>query len=330
MRVIITGGAGFLGRRLAKELLARGQLTGLSGQSEAIDELVLFDMMPPEPPLADPRVKAIVGDIANPGDVRALIGPRTASVFHLAAVVSAGAEADFDLGYRINLDGTRLLLEACRGLPRPPRVVFASSVATYGGEIPPVVTDATAQTPETSYGTQKTIGELLVNDYSRKGYIDGRSLRLPTITVRPGKPNKAASSWASSIMREPLQGQDVAIPVSRDTRMACLSPRRVIAAFVRAHELPAASLGRYRSVLLPGISIAASDMAAAVGRHAGNRRVGRVTWEPDAMIQRINDGWPKETVSERARKLGFEGNSGIDEIVQGFIEDELDQAQKAR
>jgi len=325
MRVVITGGAGFLGRRLAKELLRRGRLIGLSGETETIDELVLFDMAAAAPPLDDRRVCNLTGDIADPAQVKALIAPGTASVFHLAAVVSAGAEADFDLGYRINLDGTRGLLEACRALPKPLRLVFASSVATYGGEIPDTVTDATAQTPETSYGAQKTIGELLVNDYSRKGFIDGRSLRLPTITVRPGKPNKAASGWASSIMREPLQGQDVSIPVDPATRMACLSPRRVIAAFIRAHELPAASLGRYRSVLLPGISIAAKDMAAAVTRHAGNRRIGRITWEADALIQRINDGWPKETTSERARRLGFEGDSGIDEIVQGFIEDELDQ-----
>jgi nucleoside-diphosphate-sugar epimerase len=329
MRVVITGGAGFLGRRLAKELLSRSRLIGLSGEPEPIDELVLFDMAVSDPAFDDRRVRSVVGDIADAAEVRALIGSRTASVFHLAAVVSAGAEADFDLGYRINLDGTRSLLEACRALPKPIRFVFASSVATYGGEIPETVTDATAQTPETSYGAQKTIGELLVNDYSRKGYLDGRSLRLPTITVRPGKPNKAASGWASSIMREPLQGQDVSIPVDPETRMACLSPRRVIAALVRAHELPAAELGRYRSVLLPGISIAAKDMAAAVARHAGNRRLGRITWEADAAIQRINDGWPKESRSERAKRLGFEGDSGIDEIVQGFIEDELDQAGSA-
>ncbi|HYM31199.1 MAG TPA: D-erythronate dehydrogenase [Candidatus Cybelea sp.] len=328
MRVVITGGGGFLGKRLAKEILARGTLTGPSGVAERIEELVLFDAAAPSPAFEDRRVTAVIGDIAESSDARALITAGTASVFHLAAVVSAGAEADFDLGYRVNLDGTRNLLEACRAQPRPVRFVFASSVATYGGDIPETVTDATPQTPETSYGAQKTIGELLVNDYSRKGYLDGRSLRLPTITVRPGKPNKAASGWASSIMREPLQGQDVTIPVSPETRMACLSPRRVIAAFIRAHELPAASLGRWRSVVLPGISVAAKDMAAAVQRHAGNRKIGRIHWEADAAIQKINDGWPKATASERARRLGFEGDTGIDEIVKGFIEDELEGAPR--
>jgi len=326
MRVVITGGGGFIGRRLALELLKRGELTGPTGQPERIARIVLFDMAPPLKPVDDPRVELVLGDIADPAQVRAVVAPGTASVFHLAAVVSAQAEADFDLGMRINLDGTRHVLDAARALGGRPRLVFTSSIATYGGALPDPVDDTTLQTPLTSYGAQKAACELLVTDYSRKGFIDGRSLRLPTITVRPGKPNKAASTWVSSIMREPLQGMDAVCPVTPATRMACLSPRRCVAALIRAHELPAADLGASRSILLPGLSVSAREMEAAAIRHAGNRKLGRVLWEADPAIQKIVDGWPKATASRRAASLGFEGDGSIDEIVKGFIEDELDAA----
>lgn len=324
MHVVITGGAGFIGRRLCLELLRRGELTGGEGKPARIERIVLFDHAPPSRPIDDPRVQVLAGDIGDPAAVRTAIAPGPGSVFHLAAVVSAEAEANFDLGMRVNLDGTRNVLEACRALAKPPRLVFTSSIATYGGKLPDPVTDETLQTPLTSYGAQKAAAEFLVGDYSRKGFLDGRSLRLPTITIRPGKPNRAASTWVSSIMREPLQGEDAVCPVTQETRMACLSPRRCVAALIRAHELPAEMLGGSRSILLPGLSVSAREMAEAVQRNAGNRRLGRILWEPDAAIQKIVDGWPKASRSARAAALGFEGDGSIDEIVRGFIEDELE------
>jgi len=323
MRVLITGGGGFLGQKLARAILAKGELTRAGGKSEAVDELVLFDQVAPRP-IDDPRVKPVSGDIADAATVRGLITPGTHSIFHLAAVVSAGAEADFDLGYRVNLDGTRLVLEAARALPEPARLVFASSIATYGGGLPDIVDDDTPQRPETSYGAQKAIGEALVNDYSRKGFIDGRSLRLPTITIRPGKPNKAASTWASSIMREPLQGEDVIAPVTKETPMACLGPRACVQNLLRVHEAPAEAFGKHRSVLLTGIRITAGEMEAALYRNAGNRKLGKVIWEHDPAIQKIVDGWPKETRSARAAALGMQSQPDVDGLIREFIEDELD------
>lgn len=322
--ILITGGAGFIGQKLAHELLRRGQLAGPDGAPAPIGRIVLFDTVAAAAP-KDPRVTALAGDIGDAATVRRLVNPDTVSVFHLAAIVSAGAEADFDGGYRVNFDGTRHLLEACRALPRPPRLVFASSVAVYGGPgLPKAVADDTPQRPTTSYGVQKVSGELLVNDYSRKGFIDGRSLRLPTIMVRPGKPNKAASTWASSIIREPLSGVDAVCPVRPDSAMACLSPRRTVDAFIRAHDLPAESFGVDRALLLSGIRVTAGEMAAAVERNRGNRRLGQILWQPDAAIQKIVDGWPGETRSARAAALGFATDAGIDEIVQAFIADDLD------
>src|SRR6516225_1172452 len=237
MRVVITGGCGFLGSRLAAELLRR----------DDIDELVLFDNSPATLPLPeDKRLKPATGDIADRETLRAVITPGTGSVFHLAAVVSGQAEADTDIGLRVNLDGTRAVLEACRALGTRPRLVFASSVAVYGGELPGVVEDSTPLTPTTSYGSQKAACELFVNDYGRKGFIDGRALRLPTISVRPGRPNRAASGFASSIVREPLSGRDAVCPVSPDLVMALASPRRIVAALHRAHELPAGAFGTNR------------------------------------------------------------------------------------
>ena len=329
MKVVITGGAGFLGKKLAHRLLADGALIGPSGKREIIEELVLFDTGLSPVGQGDGRVVAVAGDVADPQQMEKLIGDNTASVFHLAAVVSAGAEADFDLGYSVNLDGTRHVLEACRRLKRPARLVFASSIAAYGGDLPDCVTDDTRLTPQTSYGTQKAIGELLINDYTRKAYLDGRALRLPTITVRTGQPNKAASTWASSIIREPLSGIDAICPVRPDNAMACLSPRRVIEALVRAHELPGSAFGYSRSLLLSGISVTAAEMEQAMLRHGGNRAIGKVLWQPDAGTQKIVDGWPRASKSARAEQLGFTVDGSIDEIVQAFIADDLDDQIKS-
>jgi D-erythronate 2-dehydrogenase len=218
MRIVITGGAGFLGVRLARAILARDTLTDARGAARRIREVVLLDVADPPDP-GDPRVRRFTGDLADPTVIERALTGDTDSIFHLAAVVSGQAEADFDIGMRVNLDATRLLLERCRKLAAPPKFVFASSLAVFGGPLPDPVTDDAPVTPQASYGTQKAIGELLVYDMTRKGFIDGRSLRLPTVTVRPGKPNKAASSFASGIIREPLAGVDAICPVARTTRM---------------------------------------------------------------------------------------------------------------
>jgi nucleoside-diphosphate-sugar epimerase len=315
VRVVITGGCGFLGRRVALRLLERLE----------VDELVLFDNAPSALPLPeDRRLRLVTGDIADRETVRGVVAPGTNSVFHLAAVVSGEAEADTDLGYRVNLDGARAVLEACRALGTCPRLVFASSLAVYGGALPPTVGDDTALTPETSYGTQKAIGELLVNDYSRKGFVDGRAVRLPTVVVRPGRPNRAASTFASSIIREPLSGREAVCPVSPDTVMALASPRRVVDALLRAHDLPAADFAASRSLQLPGFSVAVGEMAAAVRRAGGEQAYTRIRWEPDPLIQRIVSGWPQALAAPRAAALGFTADNGIDEVVQSFIEDDLE------
>lgn len=324
LNVVITGAAGFLGQKLAREILRRGTLAGPDGKQQPISRLMLFDTVKAQGPW-DSRVSTFTGDIGDLAEVLRIVLHDTHSVFHLAAIVSAGAEADFDEGYRVNLEGTRNVLEACRAiLTHRPRLVFASSVAVYGGKLPSTVTDDTPQRPTTSYGVQKLSGELLINDYSRKGFVDGRSIRLPTIMVRPGKPNKAASTWASSIIREPLSGVDAVCPVRPDSPMACLSPRHTIDAFIRAHDLPADKLGTDRTILLSGIRVTAGEMAEAVERNKGNRRIGAIKWQEDPAIQKIVDGWPGETRSERARALGFTCDNSIDEIVQAFIADDID------
>lgn len=335
MRVIITGGAGFIGQKLARTILDRGALAGPDGEDLPVSGLVLFDNVPADD--LDGRAETLTGDIADAATVRDLIGSTTGgntggaaagstgSVFHLAAVVSAGAEEDFALGYRVNLDGTRNVLEACRALPSPPRVVFASSIAVYGGDLPAVIEDDTPTLPQTSYGIQKLIGEHLVHDYTRKGFIDGRAVRLPTIMVRPA-PNRAASTWASSVIRDPLQGLDYDCPVEPHVPMACLSPQRTADAFVTVHNLPSGRLGLKRTLLLSGIEVKASEMVAAVARNAGNRKTGTVRWTPDPAVMKIVDGWPGEARGARAEALGIRPDGSIDEIVQQFIADDLDTA----
>jgi nucleoside-diphosphate-sugar epimerase len=315
MRIVITGGCGFLGRRVALRLLER----------EEVSELVLFDNAAPALLLPeDRRLRVVTGDIADREAVRRMISAETHSVFHLAAVVSGQAEADTDLGYRVNLDGTRAVLDACRILATSPRVVFASSLAVYGGALPPVVGDETPLTPQTSYGIQKAIGELLVNDYSRKGFVDGRAVRLPTIVVRPGRPNRAASTFASSMIREPLAGHEAVCPVSPDTVMALASPRRIVAGLLHAHDLPADAFGTSRSLQLPGFSVAVGEIAAAVRRAGGEAAYARIRWAPDPQIQQIISSWPHALHALRAEALGFARDHSIDQVVQAFIEDDLE------
>jgi len=324
MKIVVTGGGGFLGRRVARGLLERNAFAGPGGRAVPIERLVLFDAAPPAPGLpADVRVETVTGDIGDAALLRSVVTPDTGALFHLAAVVSAGAEADFDLGLRVNLDGTRAVLEAARALGTCPRVVFASSIAVYGGDMPPVVDDGTALVPQTSYGAQKAIGELLVADYARRGFVDGRTVRLPTVVVRPGRPNKAASTWASSILREPLQGETAVCPVEPDQEMYMISPRRAAAALLRAAELPAEAWAGGRTVVLPGITRSVRDMLAALARVAGPAVAARVRFEPDADIRRIISGWAARVDARRGLAMGFEPDESLEAMIRAFIDDEL-------
>jgi nucleoside-diphosphate-sugar epimerase len=246
----------------------------------------------------------------------------TDAVFHLAAVVSGQAEAEFDTGMRINVDATRALLERCRALRRPPKFVFTSSLAVFGGALPDPVPDEAPLTPQTSYGTQKAICELLVYDMTRKGYIDGRSLRLPTVTVRPGKPNKAASSFASGIIREPLSGVEAICPVAPETRVWVVSPRAVVANLIVGHEAPAASFGYTRSVNVPGIEVSVAEMVAALRRIAGDETAERVKWQLDPVIDRIVRTWPPSFAPVLGPKLGMRADPDFDSIVRQYVADE--------
>jgi nucleoside-diphosphate-sugar epimerase len=327
MKVLITGGAGFLGQRLARCLLARGRLTDSQGRERAIDQIVLLDVAAATG-LDDPRLRAVTGDIADPGLLARAVDRDTAAVFHLAAVVSGQAEADFELGMRINLDASRQLLEVCRGLGHRPKVVFTSSVAVYGGPLPELVRDDTALSPQSSYGTQKAIGELLLNDYSRRGFVDGRVLRLPTISVRPGRPNQAASSFASGIIREPLAGLEAVCPVAADTRLWLLSPRQAIECLIAGHELSAEALGASRNINLPGVSVSVGEMVAALERVAP-QAVKHIRWQPDAAVQRIVGTWPAAWDTRRARALGLAGDPDFDGILRAYLEDDLPAAVAA-
>ena len=320
MKVFISGGGGFIGYRIARRLAERGTLAGTDGKQAPISQIKLFDAaFPPNP---DPRLVCVKGDIADPAAVERALDPDTATVFHLAAVVSGGAEADFDLGYRVNLDGMRLVLERCRKLARPPRVVFASSVAAFGGTLPEVLDDSTTPNPQTSYGAQKVIGEYLVTDFTRKGFIDGRSLRLPTIVVRPGKPNLAASSFASSIFREPLNGVVAACPVPETTGIWLLSPRKVVEAFVHAHELDSSAWSVNRVVNLPGITVTVKEGVEALRRVAGAAAAARVQYQPEERIQAIVKTWPVRFRTPRALAMGFTADPDIETVIRGYLEDE--------
>jgi nucleoside-diphosphate-sugar epimerase len=317
MKIVITGGGGFIGFKLAKALLARGTLA-----AQKIAHITLVDQAFPADLPKDARLETLAGDISDPKFAARAIAADTTSIFHLAAVVSGAAEADFDLGMRVNLEGIRNALEQARLCARPPRLVFASSVAAFGGELPEVLDDATTPAPQTSYGSQKVISEYLVSDFSRKGYLDGRSLRLPTIVVRPGKPNAAASSFASAVIREPLNGVAYDCPVGPETGVWLLSPRRVVEAFMHAHDLPASAWGSNRVVNLPGITVTVAGMIEAMAKIAGSQASRRVSWKPDARIQTIVETWPVRFATPRALAMGFKADPGIDAVIRGYIADE--------
>ena len=317
MKVLITGGGGFIGNRLANAILQRGTLADAAGKQTAISQITLLDIG--FPVTTDPRIQCVTGDLTDKALLERLLGGDTGSVFHLASVVSGGAEADFDLGYKVNLEGSRALLEACRKQARPPRYVFASSVAVFGGDLPPVLDDEVTPNPQTSYGAQKVCCEYLTTDFSRKGFIDGRSLRLPTISVRAGKPNLAASSFASGIIREPLAGVVSPCPVSEQTSVWLLSPAKVVEAFIHAHDLPASAWGTNRVVNLPGITSSVKEMVDALRRIAGDQVADRVQWQPDARIQGIVDSWPVRFTNARAAKLGFTADADVETIIRSYI-----------
>ena len=326
MKVVITGGTGFVGLLLGRRLAALGKLTGPQGKAEEIDEIVLFDMVVPEkrPKGLDPRVRLEAGEISDPQAVRRLIDRKDISIFHLASVLSGGGEQDFDLAMRVNLHGHLHVLEAARALGSRPRVVFASSIAVFGGSgMPKTVGDTTKQTPQTTYGTTKAIGELLINDHTRKGFIDGRAARLPTVIIRPGKPNKAASSFASGVFREPLNGVECVLPVGEDTIMPVSGYRSIVEGFIKLHEADGEALGDDRAVTFPGINASVREMIEALRRVAGNRHLGSIRVERDPVIERIVASWPTGLSFERAKKLGLPIDANLDSIIRTYIEDYL-------
>jgi D-erythronate 2-dehydrogenase len=317
--ILVIGAAGMIGRKLVERLARDG----------SAQDLVLHDVVPPTG--APAGAKAIASDVAMPGEAEKLVAGRPELIFHLAAIVSGEAEADFEKGYRINLDGTRLLFEAIRkvGDGYRPRVVFASSIAVFGAPFPDAIGDEFLSAPLTSYGTQKAIDELLLADYSRRGFFDGIGLRLPTICVRPGKPNRAASGFFSGIIREPLAGQEAVLPVPKSVRHWFASPRAAIGFLLHAARLETSQLGARRSLTMPGISATVGEQIEALRRVAGDTAVRRIREEPDATIMRIVEGWPRNFDARRASALGFRADASFDEIIRIHMEDELGQKTPA-
>jgi D-erythronate 2-dehydrogenase len=312
MKVVVTGAAGFLGQEVVGSLLRRGSLRG-----QELGQVVAVDLVA-SPDTDDPRVDPVAGDITEPGFLDPVLADADV-VFHLAAVVSGQAEAEHDLGMRVNLDGTRLLLDACRAAGRAPIVVFASSLAVYGGQLPAVVDDSTPVRPESSYGTQKAIGELLVADYTRKGFLDGRALRLPTICVRPGRPNQAASSFLSGIIREPVAGTVAVCPVAPETVVWLASPQCAVDGLIAGAELESVAIGANRSVNVPGVSVSVGEMVETLGRLAGPAAAELVRWERDPRIERIVGTWPAAVDVRRAAALGLAGDRDFAALVEAHL-----------
>jgi nucleoside-diphosphate-sugar epimerase len=319
MKVLIIGGAGMIGRKLAERLARDGEIAG-----KAIDKLTLYDVVPGAAPAgARMPVEIKTGDLPAAGEADKLLADKPEVIFHLAAIVSGEAEQDFDKGYRINMDGTRNLLEAVRHAGHKPRLVFASSIAVFGAPFPEAIGDEFFNTPLTSYGTQKNICELLVSDYSRKGFVDGISIRLPTICVRPGKPNKAASGFFSNIMREPLAGQEAVLPVSDGVMHWHASPRAAVGFMLHAAGIDLAKVGPRRALTMPGLAVTVGQQIAALRKVAGDKVVARIRREPDPFIEEIVAGWPRNFDPKRALALGFKADESFEAIVRAHIEDEL-------
>ncbi len=323
MHVLVIGAAGMIGRKLVERLAASP--SALGGK---IGRLTLADAVAPVVPAALRSVTtALTFDLAAPGTALGLIQGRPDVIFHLAAIVSGEAEADFDKGYAVNLDGTRALFEAIRreGQREPyrPRILFASSIAVFGAPFPEIIGPDFFTTPLTSYGTQKAIAELLLADYSRRGIFDGVGIRLPTICIRPGAPNKAASGFFSNILREPLAGREAVLPVGEDVRHWFASPRSAVGFFIHAATMDTSLIGPRRNLTMPGLSSTVGEEIEALRRVAGDRAVSLIRREPDPVIAGIVAGWPTNFDASRAMKLGFRAETTFDEIIRIHIEDEL-------
>lgn len=314
MHVVITGAAGFLGQRLARKLL----------QNDSVRSLALADIIPPPGP-THPKVKRIQADLTNPQAAKDIIHSDTTTVYHLAAVVSGQAEANFDLGIKVNCDGTRHLLEAIRHQAPGAKFIFASSLAVFGGNLPDTLFESTAVTPQSSYGTQKAICELWANDYARKGFVDSRILRLPTVCVRPGKPNAAASSFASSIIREPLNNETAICPVNPNLQLWLSSPNAVTNNLIHAMTIEARQFGPSRTVNLPGITVSVQEMIDSLHRIAGADTAQRIRYKPNEAIAQIVESWPAKFDTSRATNLGFSGNRTFDDIIKSFINENPNQ-----
>jgi nucleoside-diphosphate-sugar epimerase len=321
MDILVLGAAGMVGRKFLQRLARDGQLGG-----SAVGTVIAHDIVRPAAPAgAGFAFEAHEGDISLPGAAERLLARRPGLVLHLAAIVSGEAEADFEKGYRINLDGTRLLFEAIRrmGDGYRPRVIFTSSIAVFGAPFPEAIGDEFFTTPLTSYGTQKAIGELLLADYSRRGFMDGIGIRLPTICVRPGAPNKAASGFFSNIIREPMAGKEAILPVGEDVMHWHASPRSAVGFLVHAATMDTGAIGSRRNLTMPGLAATVGEQIAALERVAGPRAVALIRREPDPAIQRIVAGWPRNFSARRAESLGFRAEATFDEIVRVHLEDEL-------
>ncbi|KAA2237407.1 D-erythronate dehydrogenase [Salinarimonas soli] len=320
MHILILGAAGMVGAKLLQRLARDGQLGG-----KTITKATLHDVVEPTAPEGCPfPVEAHASDFARPGEAERLIAGRPDVIFHLAAIVSGEAEADFEKGDRINLDGTRMLFDAIRRIEGyTPRVVFTSSIAVFGAPFPEAIGDEFFTTPLTSYGTQKAIGELLLADYTRRGFMDGVGIRLPTICVRPGRPNKAASGFFSNIIREPLNGQEAVLPVSEDVMHWHASPRSAVGFLIHAATIDGERIGPRRNLTMPGVAVTVAEQIEALRRVAGEGVVARIRREPDPTIQRIVAGWPRRFDAKRAEGLGFKAEAGFEEIIRIHIDDEL-------
>ncbi len=319
MRILITGAAGMIGRKLAARLQKDGQLNG-----QQITALDLHDIAPADAfSMEDAHVAIHVGDLSDTGVAEGLIASKPDVVFHLAGIVSGEAETNFDLGYRVNLDGTRALFDAIRLAEYAPRVVFTSSIAVFGAPFPDVIPDEFHPTPLTSYGTQKLIGEALLADYSRRGFFDGIGIRLPTICVRPGKPNKAASSFFSGIIREPLNGEEAILPVPRSVVHTHASPRSAMNFLLHAATISGDAVGPRRNLTMPGVGVTVGEQIDALKRLAGNDIEKLIREEPDDAIWSIVRNWPTRFEAKRGRELGFIAEQTFDDIICAYIEDDL-------
>ncbi len=328
MKVLITGGGGFIGNQLARRLIVRGELTGPSGRPERIDEIALFDVgFSPEAAAGLPAgTQLLKRDMSERDAVFDAVDRDDIAIFHLASMVSGECEQRFDDALHANLDGMRYLLEACRQRASRPRLVFASSAATFGGAaLPEVVTDTTKQSPQTTYGMTKVIGELLINDYTRKGFLDGRAARLPTIIIRPGKPNAAASSWASGMFREPLNGQPCELPVERTQAFPVLGYREVVDSFIALHEASPDILDEDRAFCLPSLTLTVEEGIGILKKVAAERglSLGPFIDAPNAVIQKIVRGWPVGTDGTRAIAAGVPQPSSLEQIISDYIADFL-------